>query len=186
MTKSISVKDRRSKSGRCAGNVVRLTPGGLCRVAASGLGRSRGCSIATQKSADGIVSSRRLRSGRAEGQNGSFVEWRGQMEWPTGRQSRGRKATENPVNAGLPGGGTRRSLKGLRRQGRTARVTPVDFRIEGGTGCLQPVSRKRQEVTGANLRMTSCGCASLIASNQGHPWSRHNQTEQRILHGPRM
>ena len=57
------------------------------------------------------------------------------------------------------------------QQGSPSRVPPVDFRIEGGTGCLQPVSQKRQEVTGANLRMTSCGCAALIGEQSGPPGS---------------
>src|SRR6266852_4308417 len=50
-----TIKDRSSRSGRCAVKAVELTSGDLRRVPHAGLAGSQGPAIAAQKSAEGIV-----------------------------------------------------------------------------------------------------------------------------------
>jgi hypothetical protein len=55
IAKSITIKGRGGKSGRCAVKAVELTSGGLPGVLESGLNNSQGLLIAVQESAAGIV-----------------------------------------------------------------------------------------------------------------------------------
>ena len=55
VAKSISIKDAKRRSGGCALKAIKLTPGGLLRVAHRRLRRPLGRLTAEQKSAEGIL-----------------------------------------------------------------------------------------------------------------------------------
>lgn len=55
IAKSISIKGRGCRSGRCAGKAIELTWGGLRRVPSSELREPRGDLTAAQESAEGVV-----------------------------------------------------------------------------------------------------------------------------------
>ena len=94
IAKSISIKGRGCKFGRCAVKAAVLTSGGLGRVPDSGLRGSRGPLTAAQESAEAIVHSRWIFT---EGPNG--------MERQVGRISHGGQAAEKPEETGFPGRG---------------------------------------------------------------------------------
>jgi hypothetical protein len=62
IAKSITIKGRGGKSGRCVVKAVELTSGGLPGVLESGLNNSQGLLIAVQESAAGIVRRRRRKA----------------------------------------------------------------------------------------------------------------------------
>lgn len=62
IAKSIAIKGRGGKSGRCVVKAVELTSGGLRGVLDSGLNGSQGTLTAVQESAAGILGRRRLKA----------------------------------------------------------------------------------------------------------------------------
>ena len=61
IAKSITIKGRGGRSGRCAAKAVRLTSGDLHRVPVSGLSESQDFLTTVQKSAKGKVGKRQAR-----------------------------------------------------------------------------------------------------------------------------
>jgi hypothetical protein len=62
IAKSITIKARGGRSGRCVVKAVELTSGGLPGVLESGLNNSQGVLIAVQESAAGIVQRQRWKA----------------------------------------------------------------------------------------------------------------------------
>jgi hypothetical protein len=62
IAKSITIKGRAGKSGRCVAKAVELTSGGLHGVLESGLSDSQGSLNTVQESAAGILGRRRLKA----------------------------------------------------------------------------------------------------------------------------
>lgn len=62
IAKSIAIKGRGGRSGRCAVKAVELTSGGLPGVLESGLSGSQGPLTAVQESAEGKLGRRRLKA----------------------------------------------------------------------------------------------------------------------------
>jgi len=91
--KSISIKGAERKSGGCARKASELTPGGLHRVPDSRLRVPRGSLTAMQKSAEGIVPSKKLVLGKARtaGEASRTYPWRttgggkSKATWPSKR-----------------------------------------------------------------------------------------------------
>lgn len=87
--KSIAIKGRGGKSGRCVAKAVELTSGGLPGVLESGLSRSQGRLTARQESAAGIVrqqcrKAQTARSGKYAGELDVEEQWKTQSGLHTG------------------------------------------------------------------------------------------------------
>ncbi len=73
---------------------------------------------------------------------------------------------------------SQRELSSIIRTARLNRLVQILSNVlsrAGGHGLLATVGAERLEVTDSSLRATSCGCAALIASNQGHPKGRESR-----------